>query len=56
MTDVAVLNDEAVQPRFVQLQNPRTKQWIKIDRKKGVLVGKKHSPYKNVHRVGCYDD
>ena len=34
--------------RFVQLQNPRTKNYVKIDRKLGLIIGYKKTPYKNI--------
>lgn len=34
--------------RFVQTQNPKSGQWIKIDREKGKIVGRKSTRYKNL--------
>ena len=36
--------------RFVQIQNPKSKQWVKIDRKLGKIVGHKSTPYKNIEK------
>lgn len=37
-------------PRYVQVKNPMTKRWVKIDRQTGSIIGHKQSPnpYKNV--------
>lgn len=37
--------------KFVQLQNPRTKRYIKIDRINGIIVSSKKTPYKNVEVI-----
>lgn len=37
---------------IVQLCNPRTKRWMRIDKAKGVILqGRKITPYKNVKIV-----
>lgn len=35
----------------VQLQNPKSKQWIKINTSIGIILGRKKTPYKNVRKV-----
>lgn len=35
----------------IQLQNPKSKQWIKIDTFFGKIIGRKDTPYKNVKKV-----
>ncbi len=34
--------------RFVQLRNPKSKMYVKVDRKSGMIVGRKRTPYKNI--------
>ena len=41
------------EPRFVQLRNPKSGRYIKIDRKNGVIIGTKKTPYKNVTIIPC---
>lgn len=40
----------AAKARFVQIRNPRTGAYVKIDREEAVILGVKRSkgPYKNV--------
>ncbi len=40
------------QKNRVQCQNPKSKEWVKIDTLEGRIVGRKATPYKNVRRVG----
>lgn len=42
----------AVKKKIVQVYNPKTKRWVKIDREIGKVVAHKKSPgpYKNVPR------
>ena len=35
-------------PRFMQTKNHRSGQWVKIDTKKGQIVGSKKTKYKGV--------
>jgi len=37
--------------RYVQLRNPLTKNYVKVDRKVGKIVGRKKTPYKNVKLI-----
>ncbi len=37
--------------KFVQLQNPRTKRYIKVDCTNGIIVSSKKTPYKNVEII-----
>lgn len=34
--------------RFVQLRNPISKMYVKVDRKSGMIVSRKRTPYKNI--------
>ena len=36
--------------RFVQIQNPKSKKWVKIDRVLAKIIGYKSTPYKNIER------
>lgn len=38
----------------VQLLNPKSKRWVKIDTKRGIIISHKKSPgaYKNVNQGG----
>ena len=36
--------------RYVQIQNPKSKKWVKIDRKLGKIIGRKSTPYKNIEK------
>ena len=36
--------------RYVQVCNPRSKMWIKIDTKLGLIIGRKRTPYKNIEK------
>lgn len=40
--------------RFVQAQNPRTRRFVKIDRKLGTIVSHKETkgPYANISVIG----
>lgn len=37
--------------RFVQVRNPRTGRYVKVDRKEGLVLGSKRTPYKNVKLI-----
>ncbi len=41
-----------VKAKMVQVQNPRTKKWVKINTQTGVIVAHKKTvgPYKNVEK------
>ena len=32
----------------VQLQNPMTKEWVKVNTKTGRIIGRKKTPWKNI--------
>jgi len=40
--------------RYVQLQNPKTKMWVKIDIELGMIISRKKTPYKNITKKGDY--
>jgi hypothetical protein len=40
-----------IQARFVQVQNPRSKGWILIDRYRGLIVARKRTPFKGIKVV-----
>ena len=35
-------------PKYVQLKNPKTGKYVKINRHEGIIVGSKKTPYKNI--------
>ncbi|GAG40153.1 unnamed protein product [marine sediment metagenome] len=35
----------------VQLQNPKSKLWVKVDISIGKILGHKKTPYKNIRKV-----
>jgi hypothetical protein len=34
-----------MKPRFVQIQNPVSKEWVRIDTREGRIVGHRRKPY-----------
>jgi hypothetical protein len=49
--DLGFLPQVKERPRFVQLQNPRSKQWVKVDTTTGSIVRYRSVPFKNVEKV-----
>lgn len=37
--------------RYVQTQNPRSGNWVKIDKDQGIILGHKEKPWKNVKKA-----
>ena len=40
--------------RYVQVQNPKSRIWTKIDVKLGMIISRKNTPYKNIFKKGKY--
>ncbi len=34
--------------RYIQLRNPKSGNWVKIDRKLGIILGYRDKPWKNI--------
>ena len=39
---------------FVQIQNPKSKMWKKIDKEKGIIVGSRKIPYKGIPVISSF--
>jgi len=37
--------------RYVQIQNPKSRNWVKIDRARGIILGYREKPWKNIKKV-----
>jgi len=49
------VDERSPSPRFVQLQNPRSKRWVKVDRKNGLIMKTRVVPWANTPIAGKTD-
>ena len=47
-TDKLVGEEYDDEPRYIQIQNVKSKMWKKIDKKRGAIIGSSAKPYKNI--------
>ena len=46
--ELTMLRESKDEPRYIQIQNVKSKMWKKIDKKRGAIIGSSAKPYKNI--------